>query len=79
MNKQPVQPLNLAGAQCGERLKVVGVCPSCPSKLRLLEMGFCESNEVCKVADGSALICNVLGMRVAIGRELGSQIFVQKA
>lgn len=72
-------PLNLAAARCGDRLKVLGVCPSCPSKVRLLEMGFCESAEVCKVADGSALICNVLGMRVAIGRELGTQILVQKA
>lgn len=79
MHPAPTEPLNLAGARCGERLKVLGVCPQCPSKLRLLEMGFCQSTEVCKIADGSALICNVLGMRVAIGRELGSQIFVEPA
>ena len=46
--------------------------------LRLRELGFCEMAEVCKVADNGALICNLLGTRVAIARDLGKQIFVEK-
>lgn len=72
------KPLNLSGAQCGERLRIVGLCPTSMACLRLRELGFCEMAEVCKVADNGALICNLLGTRVAIARDLGKQIFVEK-
>ncbi len=44
---------------------------------RLREMGFCESSEICKVVDGSAIICSVYGMRLAIGRALGEAVLVE--
>jgi Fe2+ transport system protein FeoA len=46
--------------------------------VRLRELGFCESAEVRKVADGGAMICMLMGVRVAIGRELGSHVRVER-
>jgi len=40
-------------------------------------MGLCESAEVCKVSDGSALVCIVQGVRLAIARKLGADVLVQ--
>lgn len=71
-------PLTLSRARCGDRLRVVSICPNCPECVRLRELGFCESAEVRKVADGSALICSLMGMRVAIGRELGAHVRVER-
>jgi Fe2+ transport system protein FeoA len=72
------QPLSLAQARCGELLKIVSLRSASPVGQRLRELGFCEMAEVCKVSDNGALICNLLGCRVAIGRDLGSQIFVER-
>jgi hypothetical protein len=41
-------------------------------------MGFCDSAVVRKVSDGGAMICMLMGMRVAIGRELGKHVRVEK-
>ncbi len=41
-------------------------------------MGFCESAEVCKVVDGSALICQMRGVRLAIARNLGADVMVER-
>ncbi len=73
----PAEPMNLSRARCGERLRIVGLCQSATA-CRLRELGFCEMAEVCKLADNGALICNLLGTRVAIARDLGRQIFVEK-
>ncbi len=70
--------LTLAGARCGERLRVVSLCPKCPDCVRLRELGFCESAEVRKVADGGAMICLLSGTRVAIGRALGALVRVER-
>jgi len=70
--------LTLSRARCGERLRVVAICPNCPECVRLRELGFCERAEVCKVAEGGAMICILMGMRVAIGRELGSHVRVER-
>lgn len=72
------QPLSLAQARCGELLKIVSLRSNSPACQRLRELGFCEMSEVCKVSDNGALICNLLGCRVAIGRDLGSQILVER-
>ena len=69
-------PTTLAKARCGERLRILSICPDCPECVRLRELGFCEAREVCKVSDGGAMICLLMGMRVAIGRELGSHVKV---
>jgi Fe2+ transport system protein FeoA len=70
-------PLTLTHARCGARLRIVSICPNSPACARLRELGFCEAREIRKVSDGSALICLLMGMRVAIGRELGGHIRVE--
>lgn len=72
------QPLSLAQARCGELLKIVALKANSPATQRLRELGFCEMSEVCKVSDNGALICTLLGCRVAIGRDLGAQIMVER-
>jgi Fe2+ transport system protein FeoA len=72
------QPLDLAQERCGVLLKIVSLRSASPVGQRLRELGFCEMAEVCKVSDNGALICNLLGCRVAIGRDLGSQILVER-
>lgn len=74
----PDCPLTLSRARCGERLRVLSICPNCPECVRLRELGFCESAEIRKVADGGAMICLLMGMRVAIGRELASHVRVER-
>ena len=70
--------LTLARARCGERLRITNICSDCPECIRLQELGFCEAAELCKVADGCAIICSLMGMRVAIGRELGAHVQVER-
>ena len=70
--------LNLSQARCGEKLKIVNLLKDSPATARLRELGFCESAEVCKVADRGACICVLLGTRVAIGPELASHVFVER-
>jgi ferrous iron transport protein A len=70
--------LSLSQARCGERLKIVDLRKDSPAAVRLRELGFCESAEVCKVADHGACICVLLGTRVAIGPELASHVLVER-
>lgn len=74
----PEGTLTLARAKVGERLRVVTVCPNCPECMRLRELGFQDRIEVRKVCDGAAIICSLMGMRVAIGRTLGEHVRVEK-
>jgi Fe2+ transport system protein FeoA len=76
-NRFSVEPLNLSRAKCGERLKIVSLKSNPTASQRLRELGFCEMNEVRKVSDNGALICKLLGCRVAIARDLGSEIMVE--
>ncbi len=71
-------PLTLARARCGERLRVVHICPECKECLRLRELGFYDMAEVRKISDGAAMICLLMGMRLAIGRDLGEHVHVEK-
>ena len=71
-------PLNLSQARCGEKLKIVNLWKDSPATARLRELGFCESAEVCKVADRGACICVLMGTRVALGPELASHVFVER-
>lgn len=52
---------------CGEP----GVCQ------RLREMGFCEFAEICKVAQGEALICRIANGRVILSERLAENILVE--
>ena len=74
----PNGTLTLARARVGERLRVVTICPNCPECVRLRELGFQDQMEVRKVSDGAAIICSLMGMRVAIGRALGEHVRVEK-
>jgi Fe2+ transport system protein FeoA len=46
--------------------------------VRLRELGFYDRAEVRKVSDGAAIICSLFGMRVAIGRDLGEHVRVER-
>jgi Fe2+ transport system protein FeoA len=74
----PRSILTLARAKVGERLRVVTICPDCPECVRLRELGFQDQMEVRKVTDGAAIICSLMGMRVAIGRDLGEHVRVER-
>ena len=70
--------LSLSEARCGEKLKIVNLRKDSPATARLRELGFCESAEVCKVADRGACICVLMGTRVAIGPELAAHVLVER-
>ena len=76
-SSKPKKPMTLARARCGERMRVVHICPDCPECVRLREMGFYDTAEVRKLSDGAAIICLLLGVRVAIGRDLGEHVHVE--
>jgi Fe2+ transport system protein FeoA len=73
----PDSSVNLCSARCGQRLRILALRSGVEDCNRLREMGFCESSEICKVVDGSAIICSVHGMRLAIGRALGEAVLVE--
>src|SRR3954454_6450107 len=68
----------LLEARCGERLRVVNVQRDCATSVRLRELGFCESAEVCKVAQRGACICLLAGTRIAIGADLAAHVLVER-
>ncbi|MEI6871066.1 MAG: FeoA family protein [Verrucomicrobiota bacterium] len=70
-------PLTLCSARCGQRLRILCLNGSSQECARLRELGFCEYSEVCKLTDGSALLCRLSGSRLALGRELGARILVE--
>lgn len=70
--------LTLARAKVGVRLRITSICPDCPDCVRLRELGFYDTAEVRKISDGPAMICSLFGVRVAIGRELGEHVRVEK-
>jgi len=77
-NSPKKSTVTLARAKIGERLRVVTICPDCPECLRLRELGFQDRAEVRKIADGAAIICSIMGLRVAIGRDLGEHVRVER-
>jgi ferrous iron transport protein A len=50
-----------------------------PACEQLRQLGFCESLQVRKLADGRNLICSVCGTRLALSRELANQVMVAVA
>jgi ferrous iron transport protein A len=69
--------LSLSQAQvgCDFRIKFLNG-PACE---QLRKLGFCETLQVRKLADGRNLICSVCGTRLALSRELASQVMVAVA
>ena len=75
----PVVPRKtLATAKCGEKLRVRHICPDCPHCVRLREMGFRDHVVIRKIADGAAIICMLMGTRLALGRELCEHVEVER-
>ena len=64
--------LSQASVGCDFRIQVVAG-PQCE---RLRDLGFCESLQVRKLANGRNMICSVCGTRLAISKELGDQVRV---
>ena len=58
--------LTLATAKCGEKLRIRHICPDCPHCIRLRELGFHDRTLIRKIADGAAIICLLMGTRVAL-------------
>lgn len=75
MENRPLQ--NLSAVRCGQSVRVREIHSEPETCQRLREMGFCENVEVCKVSQGSAMICRVCGVRVALSQKLGSMIMVE--
>jgi ferrous iron transport protein A len=69
--------LSLSQAQvgCDFRIKFLNG-PACE---QLRKLGLCETLQVRKLADGRNLICSVCGTRLALSRELASQVMVAVA
>jgi len=66
--------LTLSQARVGFDFKIEVV--DGPQCARLRDLGFCESMQVRKLADGRNMICSVCGTRMAISRELAEQVQV---
>ncbi len=73
----PKNPLTLCSAKCGQRLRILSLVACSEDCLRLRELGFCEHSEVRKLSDGSAILCSLYGVRLALGRELGERVLVE--
>ena len=73
-----VPRLTLSTAKCGEKLRVRHICPDCPHCARLRELGFRDHTVVKKIADGAAVICLLMGTRLALGRELCEHVEVER-
>jgi len=67
--------LSQAKVGCDFRIKFLQG-PACE---QLRKLGFCETLQVRKLADGRNLICSVCGTRLALSRELASQVMVAVA
>lgn len=67
--------LSQAKVGCDFRIRFLNG-PACE---QLRQLGFCESLQVRKLADGRNLICTVCGTRLALSRELANQVMVAVA
>ena len=66
--------INLAEASVGCDFRIRFLAgPACEQLRRL---GFCESLQVRKIANGRNLICSICGTRMAVSRELARQVQV---
>lgn len=66
------QSLSQASVGCDFRIRFLEG-PACEQLRRL---GFCETMQVRKLANGRNLICSVCGTRMALSRELAEQVKV---
>jgi Fe2+ transport system protein FeoA len=64
--------LNEVGLNCDVRISGL-TGPACE---RLRDLGFCEQMQLRKLSTGRNLVCTVCGAKMAISRELASQVLV---
>ncbi|MBB5349813.1 ferrous iron transport protein A [Haloferula luteola] len=67
-----LQSLTQASVGCDFRIRFLAG-PACDQLRRL---GFCESIQVRKLANGRNLICSICGTRMALSRDLADQVKV---
>lgn len=67
-----VQTLAQATVGCDFRIRFLEG-PACE---QLRQLGFCETLQVRKLANGRNLICTVCGTRLALSREMAQQVKV---
>jgi Fe2+ transport system protein FeoA len=68
----------LENAKCGKAVRVTRLADDHGAQQRLCELGFCENACIRKIIHGTALICSVAGVRVAISAALAGKIFVRE-
>ncbi|BCX49754.1 hypothetical protein HAHE_36620 [Haloferula helveola] len=72
LENDSLQSLAQATVGCDFRIRFLEG-PACEQLRRL---GFCETLQVRKLANGRNLICSVCGTRMALSRELADQVLV---
>ncbi len=68
---------NLGDVAVGQSVRIKELCGEPGVCQRLREMGFCEYAEICKVAQGEALICRISSGRVILSERLAENILVE--
>ncbi len=72
LTSDSLQSLTQAQVGCDFQIKHVDG-PACD---QLRNLGFCESLQVRKLANGRNLVCSVCGTRIALSSELAEQVKV---
>lgn len=72
MEIESLQSLAQASVGCDFRIRFLEG-PACE---QLRQLGFCESLQVRKIANGRNLICSICGTRMALSRELARHVKV---
>tara|TARA_R110000850_G_scaffold263564_5_gene392417 strand:- start:504 stop:761 length:258 start_codon:yes stop_codon:yes gene_type:complete len=72
LESDSLQSLSQAQVGCDFQIKYVEG-PACD---QLRNLGFCESLQVRKLANGRNLICSVCGTRIALSNDLAKQVKV---
>ena len=62
-----------AGVGCDFHIRML----SGPACEQLRRLGFCETMQVRKLANGRNMICSVCGTRMALSRKLADQVIVE--
>ncbi len=79
----PIRPSDAPGSanaktlnevEAGRDFRISGI--DGPSSDRLRDLGFREETQIRKLSGGRNLVCSISGTRLAISKELASQVFV---
>jgi len=73
LKQDSLQSLSHAAVGCDFHIRFLEG-PACE---QLRQLGFCETLQVRKLADGRNLICSLCGTRLALSHKLAEQVFVE--